>query len=79
MAQSLQQALIKVLHLSLLATVSGDLRSVRGWFERVGQLPACTKAVQKILPGKDLNALKNFLQKQPASHTQQNVPTEVYI
>lgn len=60
--------------------VSGELRSVRGWFDRVGQLPACTKAVQKILPGKDLNALKNFLQKQPAPHSQrrENLPNEVY-
>ncbi|XP_053492097.1 methionine--tRNA ligase, cytoplasmic isoform X3 [Ictalurus furcatus] len=60
------------------ALEAGELRSVRGWFDRVGQLPACTKAVQKILPGKDLNALKNFLQKQPAPHSQrrENLPNE---
>ncbi|MCJ8729412.1 hypothetical protein PDJAM_G00105960 [Pangasius djambal] len=60
------------------ALEAGELRSVQGWFERVGQLPACTTAVQKILPGKDLKALKTFLQKQPAPHTQQkeNLPSE---
>lgn len=58
--------------------VSGELHSVRGWFERVGLLPACTKAVQKILPGKELDALKNFLQKQPASQAQRSVPSEVH-
>lgn len=60
--------------------LSGELCSVRGWFDRVGQLPACKKAVQKILPGKELDALKNFLQKQPAPPTQrrENLATEVH-
>lgn len=71
-------------YLSLLAVwyslVSGELRSVQGWFQRVGELPACTKAVQKILLGKEQNALKNFLQKQPAAQAQrrENLPSEVH-
>ncbi|KAI4871650.1 hypothetical protein NFI96_019898 [Prochilodus magdalenae] len=49
---------------------AGEFPSVRGWFERVGQLPACEAAVQRVLKGKGLDALKNFLQKQPAPHIQ---------
>ncbi|XP_036427075.1 methionine--tRNA ligase, cytoplasmic isoform X2 [Colossoma macropomum] len=49
---------------------AGELPSVRGWFERVGQLPACEAAVQRVLLGKGLDALKSFLQKQPAPHIQ---------
>lgn len=47
----------------------GDVQSVRGWFERVGQLPACEAAAQRVLHGKG-PALKSFLQKQPAPHIQ---------
>uniref|UniRef100_A0AAR2LTB2 Methionine--tRNA ligase, cytoplasmic n=1 Tax=Pygocentrus nattereri TaxID=42514 RepID=A0AAR2LTB2_PYGNA len=46
------------------------LPSVRGWFKRVSQVPACEAAVQRVLQGKGLDALKNFLQKQPAPHIQ---------
>ncbi|XP_062853536.1 methionine--tRNA ligase, cytoplasmic isoform X2 [Trichomycterus rosablanca] len=48
---------------------AGELGCVRGWFERVAQLPACIKAVEKIQQGKGLDSLKSFLQKQPAPHT----------
>ncbi|XP_076870219.1 methionine--tRNA ligase, cytoplasmic isoform X2 [Brachyhypopomus gauderio] len=49
----------------------GELQLVRGWFKRVGLLPACETASQKVLQGKGLESLKTFLQKQPAPHTQQ--------
>ncbi|XP_066520845.1 methionine--tRNA ligase, cytoplasmic [Hoplias malabaricus] len=56
--------------LSNTAFKSGESQSVRGWFERVGQLPACEVAIQRVLHGKGLDALKSFLQKQPAPHLQ---------
>uniref|UniRef100_A0AAR2KIG2 Methionine--tRNA ligase, cytoplasmic n=1 Tax=Pygocentrus nattereri TaxID=42514 RepID=A0AAR2KIG2_PYGNA len=61
-------------HLTLLnedsVNLVGELPSVRGWFKRVSQVPACEAAVQRVLQGKGLDALKNFLQKQPAPHIQ---------
>ncbi|KAL7891665.1 hypothetical protein AOLI_G00011410 [Acnodon oligacanthus] len=56
--------------LSNSAFEAGELPSVRDWFKRVSQLPACEAAVQRVLQGKGLDALKNFLQKQPAPHIQ---------
>ncbi len=49
---------------------AGELRSVRGWFERVGGLQACQAAAHRVLQGKGVEALKTFLQKQPATQTQ---------
>uniref|UniRef100_A0A671SEK6 Methionine--tRNA ligase, cytoplasmic n=1 Tax=Sinocyclocheilus anshuiensis TaxID=1608454 RepID=A0A671SEK6_9TELE len=48
----------------------GELRSVRGWFERVGDLAACQAAANRVLHGKGVEALKTFLQKHPATQTQ---------
>ncbi|XP_035380631.1 methionine--tRNA ligase, cytoplasmic isoform X1 [Electrophorus electricus] len=48
----------------------GELQLVRDWFERVGLIPACVRASQKVLQGKGLESLKNFLKKQPTPHTQ---------
>ncbi|XP_016107335.1 methionine--tRNA ligase, cytoplasmic [Sinocyclocheilus grahami] len=48
----------------------GELRSVRGWFERVGDLAACQAAANRVLQGKGVEALKTFLQKHPATQTQ---------
>ncbi|XP_051562038.1 methionine--tRNA ligase, cytoplasmic-like isoform X1 [Myxocyprinus asiaticus] len=45
---------------------AGDLRFVRGWFERVSVLAACQTAAQRVLQGKGIKAMKTFLQKQPA-------------
>ncbi|XP_026121704.1 methionine--tRNA ligase, cytoplasmic isoform X1 [Carassius auratus] len=49
---------------------AGELRSVRGWFERVGGLKACQTAAHRVLQGKGVEALKTFLQKLPATQTQ---------
>uniref|UniRef100_A0A673G4X4 Methionine--tRNA ligase, cytoplasmic n=1 Tax=Sinocyclocheilus rhinocerous TaxID=307959 RepID=A0A673G4X4_9TELE len=49
---------------------SSELRSVRGWFERVGDLAACQAAANRVLHGKGVEALKTFLQKHPATQTQ---------
>uniref|UniRef100_A0A8C2GV09 methionine--tRNA ligase n=1 Tax=Cyprinus carpio TaxID=7962 RepID=A0A8C2GV09_CYPCA len=49
---------------------SGELRFVRGWFERVGGLEACQTSVRRVLQGKGVEALKTFLQKLPATQTQ---------
>uniref|UniRef100_A0AAY5EFS1 methionine--tRNA ligase n=1 Tax=Electrophorus electricus TaxID=8005 RepID=A0AAY5EFS1_ELEEL len=49
----------------------GELQLVRDWFERVGLIPACVRASQKVLQGKGLESLKNFLKKQPTPHTQE--------
>uniref|UniRef100_A0A8C2BFY3 Methionine--tRNA ligase, cytoplasmic n=1 Tax=Cyprinus carpio TaxID=7962 RepID=A0A8C2BFY3_CYPCA len=49
---------------------AGELRFVRGWFERVGGLEACQTSVRRVLQGKGVEALKTFLQKLPATQTQ---------
>lgn len=51
-------------------SLAGDLRFVRGWFDRVGVLSACQTAAQKVLHEKSSEALKAFLQKLPAAQTQ---------
>uniref|UniRef100_A0A673G455 Methionine--tRNA ligase, cytoplasmic n=1 Tax=Sinocyclocheilus rhinocerous TaxID=307959 RepID=A0A673G455_9TELE len=51
---------------------SSELRSVRGWFERVGDLAACQAAANRVLHGKGVEALKTFLQKHPATQTQRS-------
>uniref|UniRef100_A0A673GYV8 Methionine--tRNA ligase, cytoplasmic n=1 Tax=Sinocyclocheilus rhinocerous TaxID=307959 RepID=A0A673GYV8_9TELE len=48
---------------------AGELRSVRGWFQRVGGLEACQTAARRVLQGKGVEALKTFLQKHPATQT----------
>ncbi len=49
---------------------AGEMPSVRGWFERVGGLEACQAAARRVLQGNGVEALKTFLQKQPATPTQ---------
>lgn len=49
---------------------AGELRSVCGWFEWVGGLEACQAAARRVLQGNGVEALKTFLQKQPATQTQ---------
>uniref|UniRef100_A0A671SDB7 Methionine--tRNA ligase, cytoplasmic n=1 Tax=Sinocyclocheilus anshuiensis TaxID=1608454 RepID=A0A671SDB7_9TELE len=55
---------------------SCELRSVRGWFERVGDLAACQAAANRVLHGKGVEALKTFLQKHPATQTQPHIPPQ---
>ncbi|XP_050968662.1 methionine--tRNA ligase, cytoplasmic isoform X2 [Labeo rohita] len=47
---------------------AGELRTVHGWFDRVGDLAACQTAAHKVLHGKGVEALKTFLQKHPVTH-----------
>ncbi|MGH0180987.1 UNVERIFIED_CONTAM: hypothetical protein FKN15_025803 [Acipenser sinensis] len=52
----------------------GDLKALRSWFERVCAVAACRKAVESILKGKGLQALKPYLQKQPAPSQRAETP-----
>ena len=67
------------------STVLQGLKSVQGWFERVGALQACKAAARKVLQGRGLEALKGYLQKQPAPQSQHrdmqpcNSPPEVRL
>ncbi|XP_046870210.1 methionine--tRNA ligase, cytoplasmic isoform X2 [Hypomesus transpacificus] len=63
-------ALYPVLSEPSLAQVLQGLKSVQGWFERVGALQACKAAARKVLQGRGLEALKGYLQKQPAPQSQ---------
>ncbi|XP_073708724.1 methionine--tRNA ligase, cytoplasmic [Garra rufa] len=49
---------------------AGELRCVRGWFDRVCDLAECQTAAQRVLKGKGVEALKTYLQKHPVTHTQ---------
>ncbi|XP_041097683.1 methionine--tRNA ligase, cytoplasmic isoform X2 [Polyodon spathula] len=57
------------------AFLLGDLKALRGWFERVCAVAACRKAVESILKGKGLQGLKPYLQKQPAPSQRAETPT----
>lgn len=63
-------ALYPVLSDPSLAPAAGELSCVQGWFERVGALQACRAAARKVLQGKGLEALKTYMQRQPAPHSQ---------
>lgn len=45
--------------------------SVRAWFDRVGAMHSCQSAAQKVLQGKGLQAMKSYMQKQPAPQSSQ--------
>ncbi|XP_012696681.2 methionine--tRNA ligase, cytoplasmic isoform X2 [Clupea harengus] len=57
---------------------TSELKSTRTWFERVGVLPACQASVQTVLKGKGVEALKGYLQKQPAPHGQHTQPRNTH-
>ncbi|KAJ3602201.1 hypothetical protein NHX12_029960 [Muraenolepis orangiensis] len=44
----------------------GECKSVQAWFERLAGEKACQAAAQRVLQGKGLEALKSFMQRQPA-------------
>ncbi|XP_062401818.1 methionine--tRNA ligase, cytoplasmic isoform X1 [Sardina pilchardus] len=46
----------------------GELQSTKTWFEQVGVLPACEASARIVFKGKGVEALKGYLQKQPAPH-----------
>ncbi|KAM6977853.1 methionine--tRNA ligase, cytoplasmic [Aplochiton taeniatus] len=56
--------------LSITSLATGDHKTLQGWFERVGDVPACQAAVQRVLQGKGQETLKSYLQKHPAPHSQ---------
>ncbi|XP_013859609.1 methionine--tRNA ligase, cytoplasmic isoform X2 [Austrofundulus limnaeus] len=45
--------------------------SVRAWFDRVAVMHSCQSAAQKVLQGKGLQAMKSYMQKQPAPQSSQ--------
>ncbi|XP_037535350.1 methionine--tRNA ligase, cytoplasmic [Nematolebias whitei] len=45
--------------------------SVRAWFDRVAALHSCQSAAQTVLQGKGLQAMKSYMQKQPAPQSSQ--------
>ncbi|XP_030230287.1 methionine--tRNA ligase, cytoplasmic isoform X1 [Gadus morhua] len=49
----------------------GEWRCVQAWFERLAGEEACQAAVLKVLPGKGLEVLKPFVQRQPAPASSQ--------
>ncbi|KAM9758925.1 methionine--tRNA ligase, cytoplasmic isoform 2-T2 [Menidia menidia] len=57
--------------LSEATLVSDEHKSVRTWFDRVAALHSCQSAAQKVLQGKGLQAMKSFMQRQPAPQSSQ--------
>uniref|UniRef100_A0A667WWS3 Methionine--tRNA ligase, cytoplasmic n=1 Tax=Myripristis murdjan TaxID=586833 RepID=A0A667WWS3_9TELE len=60
-------------------------KSVQAWFDRVAAIQGCQAAAQKVLQGKGLQGMKNYMQRQPAPQSSQcrdtlshnSSPTEV--
>ncbi|XP_017264025.1 methionine--tRNA ligase, cytoplasmic isoform X2 [Kryptolebias marmoratus] len=52
-------------------SASSEHESVRTWFDRVAALHSCQSAAQKVLQGKGLQAMKSYVQKQPAPPSSQ--------
>ncbi|XP_024125643.1 methionine--tRNA ligase, cytoplasmic [Oryzias melastigma] len=44
----------------------GEHPSVKTWFDQVAAVHSCQSAVQKVLQGKGLQAMKSYMQRQPA-------------
>ncbi|XP_049590837.1 methionine--tRNA ligase, cytoplasmic isoform X1 [Syngnathus scovelli] len=57
--------------LSAPSLASGEPKSVRVWFDRVAALQSCASASRKVLQGKGLQAMKSFMQRQPAPQSGQ--------
>uniref|UniRef100_A0A8C5APP0 Methionine--tRNA ligase, cytoplasmic n=1 Tax=Gadus morhua TaxID=8049 RepID=A0A8C5APP0_GADMO len=64
-------AVLRSLALSLAFAPPGEWRCVQAWFERLAGEEACQAAVLKVLPGKGLEVLKPFVQRQPAPASSQ--------
>uniref|UniRef100_A0A8C5BLQ1 Methionine--tRNA ligase, cytoplasmic n=1 Tax=Gadus morhua TaxID=8049 RepID=A0A8C5BLQ1_GADMO len=62
---------LRSLALSLAFAPPGEWRCVQAWFERLAGEEACQAAVLKVLPGKGLEVLKPFVQRQPAPASSQ--------
>ncbi|XP_077581657.1 methionine--tRNA ligase, cytoplasmic isoform X1 [Stigmatopora nigra] len=52
--------------LSTPALSSGEDQTLKAWFSRVASSPSCVSASHKVLKGKGLQAIKSFMQRQPA-------------
>uniref|UniRef100_A0A667X9B0 Methionine--tRNA ligase, cytoplasmic n=1 Tax=Myripristis murdjan TaxID=586833 RepID=A0A667X9B0_9TELE len=46
-------------------------KSVQAWFDRVAAIQGCQAAAQKVLQGKGLQGMKNYMQRQPAPQSSQ--------
>ncbi|XP_037108694.1 methionine--tRNA ligase, cytoplasmic isoform X1 [Syngnathus acus] len=57
--------------LSAPSLASGEPKSVRVWFDRVAASQSCVSASHKVLQGKGLQAMKSFMQRQPAPQSGQ--------
>ncbi|XP_053564162.1 methionine--tRNA ligase, cytoplasmic [Bombina bombina] len=47
-------------------SLSGDLKSLKSWFQNISQLEQCQKAVESLLKGQGSSVFKPYLQKLPA-------------
>uniref|UniRef100_A0A3B3YD26 Methionine--tRNA ligase, cytoplasmic n=1 Tax=Poecilia mexicana TaxID=48701 RepID=A0A3B3YD26_9TELE len=65
-------ALHPVLSVSSLAL--SDHKSVKAWSDRVAAVRGCQSAAQKVLQGKGLEAMKSYMQKQPAPQSRDTQP-----
>ncbi|MEQ2224126.1 Methionine--tRNA ligase, cytoplasmic [Ilyodon furcidens] len=54
----------------------GDNKSAKAWFDRVAAMRGCQSAAQKVLQGKGLEAMKGYMQKQPAPQSNQGRDTQ---
>ncbi|XP_057703251.1 methionine--tRNA ligase, cytoplasmic isoform X2 [Corythoichthys intestinalis] len=50
---------------------SGEHKSLKVWFDHVASLQSCVSASHKVLQGKGLQAMKSFMQRQPAPQSGQ--------
>ncbi|XP_016525580.1 methionine--tRNA ligase, cytoplasmic isoform X1 [Poecilia formosa] len=60
--------------LSVSSLVLSDHKSVKAWFDRVAAVRGCQSAAQKVLQGKGLEAMKSYMQKQPAPQSRDTQP-----
>uniref|UniRef100_A0A3P9HWF0 Methionine--tRNA ligase, cytoplasmic n=1 Tax=Oryzias latipes TaxID=8090 RepID=A0A3P9HWF0_ORYLA len=49
----------------------GEHNSVKTWFDQVAAVHSCQSAVKKVLQGKGLQAMKSYMQRQPAPQNSQ--------
>ncbi|XP_056129754.1 methionine--tRNA ligase, cytoplasmic [Lampris incognitus] len=55
---------------------SGEHKFVRAWFDHMVGIQACQAAAQKLLKGKGLEAMKSFMQRQPAPGSSNHTENE---
>ncbi|XP_023180935.1 methionine--tRNA ligase, cytoplasmic isoform X1 [Xiphophorus maculatus] len=60
--------------LSVSSLELSDHKSAKAWFDRVAAVRGCQSAAQKVLQGKGLEAMKSYMQKQPAPQSRDTQP-----